>query len=458
MIPAYLIFASKTVAMTQILFKAAKIVNRGKTIEGDLLIQDGRIAKIAPQISAPGAKEIVAASKYLIPGIIDDQVHFREPGLTHKGDIFTESRAAVAGGVTSYMEMPNVKPPTLTQTLLAEKYAIGAARSLANYSFFMGASNDNLEEVLKTNPRDVCGIKAFMGSSTGNMLVDDEGVLRKLFAQAPMMIATHCEDEKTVKNNEAEMREQYGENVPFELHPVIRDVEACYLSSSFAISIAKEFNTRLHILHISTAEELDLFKNDLPLPQKRITSEACVHHLYFSADDYAWAGSQIKCNPAIKETRHRAAIFQAVLDDRIDIIATDHAPHTWEEKQNTYFSAPSGLPLVQHTLNIMLDFYHKGMISLEKIVEKMCHAPAQCFQVAERGYLDEGAWADVVMLDLDHTWTVNKENLRYKCGWSPLVGKTFKGAVEATVVSGHLAYFQGQLNEGKMGERLSFDR
>jgi dihydroorotase len=443
--------------MTQILFKEAKIVNRGRIVEGDLLIQDGRIAKIDTHISAPAAQEIAAAGRHLMPGIIDDQVHFREPGLTHKGDIFSESRAAVAGGVTSYMEMPNVKPPTLTQALLAEKYAIGAARSLANYSFFMGVSNDNLEEVLKTNPRDVCGIKAFMGSSTGNMLVDDDTVLRSLFAKAPMLIATHCEYERLVKNYEAQIREEYGENVPFELHPEIRDVQVCYFSSSYAVSIAKEFNTRLHILHISTADELDLFQNELPLPQKRITSEACVHHLYFSADDYAWAGSQIKCNPAIKEARHREAIFQAVLDDRIDIIATDHAPHTWEEKQGTYFKAPSGLPLVQHTFNIMLDFYHRGMISLEKIVEKMCHAPAQCFQIAERGYLDEGAWADVVMFDLDKTWTVSADNLRYKCAWSPLMGKTFKGAIEATVVSGHLAYFQGQILEGKMGERLTFE-
>ena len=442
--------------MARILFKNAQIVNRGQISNGDLLVENGRISKVGGLIEAAGAREIVAEGKYLMPGIIDDQVHFREPGLTHKADLYTEPRAAVAGGVTSFMEMPNVKPPTLTQELLEEKYQIAAQKSLANYSFFMGASNDNLEEVLKTNPQNVCGIKVFMGSSTGNMLVDDAQTLEALFSQVPMLIATHCEDERTVRANEATMRERYGEEVPIAMHPIIRDVEACLKSSSMAVELAKKHNTRLHILHISTAEELALFRNDIPLTEKRITAELCVHHLYFSADDYATFGTQIKCNPAVKEKRHREALLAALLDDRLDIIATDHAPHTWAEKQNTYFQAPSGVPLVQHTLNVMLEFYHQGLISLEKIVEKMCHAPAQCFHVQQRGYLDEGTWADVVLLDLDKKWTVQKDNVHYKCAWSPFEGHTFKGQVEATLVSGHLAYQDGQFFEEKKGERLTF--
>ncbi|AEE53893.1 dihydroorotase [Haliscomenobacter hydrossis] len=443
--------------MAKILFKNAQIVNRGRIIAGDLLVENGRIAKVGGIIEASGAHEIVADGKHLMPGIIDDQVHFREPGLTHKGDLYTEPRAAVAGGVTSFMEMPNVKPPTLTQELLAEKYQIAASKSLANYSFFMGASNDNLEEVLKTNPHDVCGIKIFMGSSTGNMLVDDEKTLEALFAQVPMLIATHCEDEEMVRHNEALMREKYGENVPINLHPIIRDEEACYKSSSMAVALAKKHNTRLHILHISTAEELALFRNDIPLSAKQITAEVCVHHLYFSAEDYIWAGTKIKCNPAVKAKRHREALLTALLDDRLDIIATDHAPHTWKEKQNTYFQAPSGVPLVQHSLNVMLEFYQNGLISLEKIVEKMCHAPAECFRVEGRGYLDEGAWADVILVDLEKEWTVNLANTYYKCAWTPFQGHTFQGRVEATVVSGHLAYQNGQFFEDKKGERLMFN-
>jgi dihydroorotase len=443
--------------MASILFKNAQIVNRGQISSGDLWVKDGKIARIGGSIEAPGAREIVAEGKYLLPGIIDDQVHFREPGLTHKADLYTEPRAAVAGGVTSYMEMPNVKPPTLNQELLAEKYRIASQKSLANYSFFMGASNDNLEEVLKTNPHEVCGVKIFMGSSTGNMLVDNEQVLEALFAQVPMLIATHCEDEKTVRANEALMRERYGEQVPIDQHPIIRDEEACLKSSRFAVELAKKHNTRLHILHISTGDELALFRNDIPLTQKRITSEVCVHHLYFSADDYAWAGAQIKCNPAIKAKHHREALWAALLDDRLDIIATDHAPHTWSEKQNSYFHTPSGVPLVQHSLNMMLEFYQRGQISLEKIVEKMCHTPAECFRLAERGYLDEGKWADVVLLDMNREWTVQKDNLHYKCGWSPFEGHSFRGQVEATLVSGHLAYYQGQFFEDKKGERLRFN-
>lgn len=442
--------------MARIVFKNAQIVNRGQVSSGDLLVENGKIAKVGGVIEAPGALEIVAEGKHLIPGIIDDQVHFREPGLTHKADLYTEPRAAVAGGTTSFMEMPNVKPPTLTQELLEEKYQIAAQKSLANYSFFMGASNDNLEEVLKTNAQNVCGIKVFMGSSTGNMLVDDTKTLDGLFSQVPMLIATHCEDEQSIRANEALMRERYGEDVPIALHPVIRDEAACLKSSSMAIELAKKHNTRLHILHISTADELPLFRNDIPLTEKRITSEVCVHHLYFNADDYATAGTQIKCNPAVKAKHHQEALLAALLDDRLDIIATDHAPHTWEEKQNKYFQAPSGVPLVQHSLNVMLEFYQRGQISLEKIVEKMCHAPAQCFRVDQRGYLDEGYWADIVLLDLEKEWTVQKDNIYYKCAWSPFEGHRFKGNVEATLVSGHVAYREGQFFEEKKGERVLF--
>jgi len=443
--------------MAEIVFKNAYIVNRGKIITGDLWVKDGRIQRVGGVIDAPNALEVNAEGKYLFPGIIDDQVHFREPGLTHKGEIYTEAKAAVAGGVTSFMEMPNTKPPALTQDLLAQKYAIGAERSLANYSFFMGAGNDNLDEVLRTDPETVCGIKIFMGSSTGNMLVDNTDTLDKLFSQVPMLIATHCEDEATIKRNEASFMAGYGEDIPIEFHPDIRSAAACLLSSMLAVELAQRHNTRLHILHISTADELALFRNDIPLTQKKITSEVCVHHLYFSSSDYEKLGTQIKCNPAIKGKNHRDALFPALLDDRLDIIATDHAPHTWAEKQNSYFNAPSGLSLVQHSLAVMLEFYHQGKISLEKIVEKMCHAPADCFRIPERGYLDEGYWADVALVDLEKEWTVGAENILYRCAWSPFNGHTFKGAVEATVVSGHLAYHNGQFNEEKKGERLRFN-
>jgi dihydroorotase len=444
--------------MKSILIKKAHVINEGKIETKDVFIVNGKIDKIGESLTENADTTIDATDKYLMPGVIDDQVHFREPGLTHKAEIYTEARAAVAGGTTSFMEMPNVKPATLTQELLQKKYDVAAERSLANYSFFMGASNDNLEEALKTDPKTVCGLKIFMGSSTGNMLVDDREVLEKLFSQIKMLIATHCEDEATVRKNMAVFKEEYGEEVPIHLHPVIRNVEACYKSSSLAIELAKKYNTRLHILHISTKEELDLFRNDIPLAEKRITSEVCVHHLYFNADDYAAKGTQIKCNPAIKGKEHQESLMPALLDDRLDIIATDHAPHTWDEKSGTYFNTPSGVPLVQHSLNVMLEFYHEGKISLEKIVEKMCHAPAICFEVEKRGYVREGYWADLVLVDLNKEWEVSKDNLYYKCGWSPFEGHTFKGSIDTTIVSGHIAYTNGKFDESKKGERLTFER
>lgn len=442
--------------MKRILIKNAKVINSGEIAVKDILIADGFIEKIDSSIDTYSDIEINAEGKYIMPGIIDDQVHFREPGLTHKSDLYTEPKAAVAGGVTSFMEMPNTKPPAITQALLQQKYDIAQKRSLANYSFFMGASNDNLEEVLKTDPAEVCGIKAFMGSSTGNMLVDDPNTLEQLFSKTPMLIATHCEDETTIRDNLSKYKDKYGEDIPIHCHPLIRSVEGCLKSSSFAVDLAKKHNTRLHILHISTADELALFRNDIPLAEKRITSEVCVHHLYFNADQYERLGTQIMCNPAIKDKSHQQALFPALLDDRLDIIATDHAPHTWSEKSNNYVNTPSGVPLVQHSLNIMLEFYHKGMISLEKIVEKMCHAPATCFNIRKRGFVAEGYWADLVIFDLEKEWKVNKSNIFYKCNWSPFEGHVFKGKVFGTIVSGHMAYFDGTFDESKKGERLGF--
>ncbi len=442
--------------MQSILIRNAKIVNKGIIREADVLTENGMIARIDGQINQSAAIELDAEGQYLIPGIIDDQVHFREPGLTHKSDLYTEPRSAVAGGVTSFMEMPNTKPAALTQQLLQDKYDIAARRSLANYSFFMGASNDNIDEVLRTDAEAVCGIKIFMGSSTGNMLVDNRDTLDQLFSRCPMLIATHCEDEVTIRRNAAAYRERYGEEVPIEHHPLIRSAEGCLLSSSLAVELAKKHNTRLHILHISTADELALFRNDIPLSEKRITAEVCVHHLYFNAADYARLGTQIKCNPAIKDRSHQSALLPALLDNRLDIIATDHAPHTWEEKQQSYFKAPSGVPLIQHTLNTMLEFEQQGLISLERIVEKMCHAPADCFRIDRRGYIEEGYWADLALLDREQSWTVQKDNIHYKCGWSPFEGHTFKGRVVATVVSGHLAYRNGVFYEEKKGERMRF--
>lgn len=441
------------------LIKSGKVINEGISEVKDIFIKNGRIEKIDQQITvSENHVEINAEEKVVLPGAIDDQVHFREPGLTHKADIFTESRAAVAGGVTSFMEMPNVIPQTVTQDLLAAKYQLGAQKSLANYSFYMGTTNDNLDELLKTDIRSVCGIKIFMGSSTGNMLVDDEKVLERIFSEAPLLIATHCEDEMTVRNNQEAYVKKYGDAVPFEMHPLIRSEEACYLSSSYAVGLAKKHNTRLHILHISTGKETGLFSNDKPLKEKRITSEACIHHLWFSDKDYKEKGSFIKWNPAVKTSEDRDAIWKALLDDRIDVIATDHAPHTLEEKQNVYTKAPSGGPLVQHSMVAMLDFYHEGKISLERIAEKMSHAPAECFQVSERGYLREGYYADIVIADLNKTWTVSKENVMSKCRWSPFEGHTFKSSIEKVFVSGHLAYNEGKIHDSVLGQRMMFDR
>jgi dihydroorotase len=444
--------------MSSTIFKNGKIVNEGKIIEGDLLITNGRIEKIASSIDSGSAKEVDATDRYIIPGIIDDQVHFREPGLTYKADIASESRAAIAGGVTTFMEMPNTKPSALTQELLQDKYDIANKSAYANYSFFMGASNDNIEEVLKTNAKNVCGVKVFMGSSTGKMLVDNEQTLKNIFSKVDALIATHCEDETTIRKNLALYQEKYGDNLLPQHHPEIRSREGCYKSSSLAAGLAKEYNSRLHILHISTKEELDLFTNKIPLEEKRITSEACVHHMFFEQSQYAELGNKIKCNPAIKHESDREAIFQAVLDDTIDIIATDHAPHTMEEKARPYSSAPSGLPLIQHTLNIMLDFYKKDKISLEKIVEKMCHTPAICFQVKERGFLREGFMADIVLVDVEDQWTIQKENIYYKCGWSPLEGRNAQGRIISTYVNGIEVYnHQGKFVQGQ-GSRIEFAR
>lgn len=443
--------------MQKKVIKGALLFNRNKSQYADVLIEGGRISKIDAQLNIPGnAEEINGENLWLIPGIIDDQVHFREPGLTHKADIASESRAAIAGGVTSFMEMPNTNPAALTQELLQQKYDKAAQTSYANYSFFMGASNDNYDEVMRTNPKDVCGIKIFMGSSTGNMLVDNHKTLEHLFANVPMLIATHCEDEATIKENLQKFMLQYGEALQPSMHPLIRSVEGCYLSSSFAVELARRYNTRLHILHISTAKELALFDNSLPLSQKRITSEVCVHHLYFSSDDYTGLGNQIKCNPAIKEISNKEALFPALLDDRLDIIATDHAPHTWVEKSQPYLQSPSGLPLVQHSLNIMMEFVQKGMISMERVVEKMCHAPAECFGLKDRGYIDEGLYADMVLIDPTEQWKVSKENVHYKCGWSPLEGKVFTGKVKRTLVNGKEVYnSNGAFLQGE-GKRLEF--
>jgi dihydroorotase len=440
------------------LLKNANIVNEGRIITGNILITGKFITKISEQEITGKADLIIdAAGKYLFPGCIDDQVHFREPGLTHKGEIYTEAKAAVAGGVTSFMEMPNTIPNTFTQELLEEKYKRASEVSLANYSFFMGASNDNIAEVLKTDPKNVCGIKVFMGSSTGNMLVDKKETLEALFSECKMLIATHCEDEATIKHNMDVYREKYGEDVPMECHPLIRSAEACYKSSSLAVELAKKYNTRLHILHISTAKELELFDNTVPLKEKRITAEACVHHLWFSDADYQTKGALIKWNPAVKTAHDRDAILQAVLDNRIDVIATDHAPHTKEEKAQSYFKAPSGGPLVQHSLNAMLELHKQGKISLEKIAEKMAHAVADCFRIEKRGYIREGYFADLALVDLHDSYTVDASNILYKCGWSPFEGLMFHSKVSHTFVSGHLVYANGKFDETKKGGRLLFE-
>jgi len=444
-------------SMSTTLIKSATIVNEGKQFVADLFIKDGYIERIGSNIDTHADKVINAEGLYLLPGVIDDQVHFREPGLTHKANIHSESRAAVAGGITSFMEMPNTVPNTLTQDLLQDKYDIAAQNSLANYSFFMGASNDNLDEVLRTDIKNVCGIKVFMGSSTGNMLVDNPSTLENLFANAPTLIATHCEDEATIKRNLAHYKELYGDNITIEMHPLIRSAEACYLSSSMAVELAKKHNTRLHILHISTGIEPQLFDNQTPLKDKRITAEACVHHLWFSDKDYATKGNYIKWNPAVKTEQDRDQILAAVLDGHIDVIATDHAPHTIEEKAQLYLQAPSGGPLVQHALPAVLELHHQGKITLEQVAEKMAHNVAICFQIEKRGYIREGYWADLVLVDLNKPWTVNKNNILYKCGWSPFEGTSFRSSITHTFVSGNLVW-DGGLIEGTNGKRLSFER
>ena len=444
--------------MNSTLIRNALLINEGKIFLADVFIQNGLIAQIGQSLEVQADDIIDAGKKYLMPGIIDDQVHFREPGLTHKADIYTESKAAVAGGITSFMEMPNTQPQTLTQDLLELKFKKAKEVSLANYSFFMGASNDNLEEVLKTDPKNVGAIKIFMGSSTGNMLVDDKSVLENIFEKSKMLIAVHCEDEAIIQQNTAHYKSIYGEDVPIEIHPKIRSEEACYKSSSMAIELAKKHDTRLHVFHLSTAKEMELFRNDIPLIEKRITAEVCIHHLWFDDSQYADKGTHIKWNPAVKSKADKEAVFQALLDDRIDIIATDHAPHTLEEKNNTYFNAPSGGPLVQHALVAMLEFYHDRKISLEKIVEKMCHSPAICFQVENRGFLRKGYAADLVLFELNNPWTVKKDNILYKCGWSPFEGNTFKSRVSHTWVNGHLVYQNGKFDESQKGQRLTFSR
>lgn len=444
--------------MSRIILRNAQIVNEGSRYFADLSIRGEIIESIDGQIDIPCDQEIDLNGNLLIPGCIDDQVHFREPGLTYKADIFSESRAAVAGGITSFMEMPNTVPNALTQTLLDDKYAIAAEKSIGNYSFFMGVSNDNYDEVMRTNSENVCGIKIFMGSSTGNMLVDNYNTLEHVFANAPTLIATHCEDETTIKNNLARAKESFGLDIPIEMHPLIRSEEACYLSSSFAVELAKKTGARLHVLHISTAKETGLFSNTLPLKEKKITAEACVHHLWFSDEDYATKGNLIKWNPAVKTSVDREMIWSAVLDNRIDVIATDHAPHTLEEKGQNYLNAPSGGPLVQHALLAMLEKSNQGVISIERIVEKMAHAPADLFRINNRGYIKEGYYADLVEINTGRKTQVNKNNVFYKCGWSPFEGITFNHEVSRTFVNGRLVYEGGKIIEGSNGKRLLFNR
>lgn len=444
--------------MSTILIKNGLLINENEQYYADIFIQDGWIAEISKQgIDKAADKVIDADGQWVVPGVIDDQVHFREPGLTHKAEIYTEAKAAVAGGTTSFMEMPNTNPQSTTQEELEKKYTRASECSLANYSFFMGGTNDNIEEVLKTNPRNVCGIKLFMGSSTGNMLVDNEQTLRNIFSQTPMLIATHCEDEATIRKNTAIYEEKYGDDIPMEAHPLIRNTDACYISSKMATDLAKEYNSRLHILHISTAKEVELFTNNIPLRDKRITAEVCVHHLTFNDADYAKKGSLIKCNPAIKSAADQDALWDALNSDKFDIVATDHAPHTWNEKQNKYKKAPSGLPLVQHSLQLMMEHAKNGRITVEKVIEKMCHAPADLFSIEKRGYLREGYYADVVVLDPNKSETVTKDSVHYKCGWSPLEGFAFSSSISHTIVSGHLAYSQGVFNEDVKGKRLMFE-
>jgi len=440
----------------------AVIVNEGRQQRGSVLIREGRIVGVytneAPAEEIAGAFVIDARGKYLLPGVIDDHVHFREPGLTGKGDIYSESRAAVAGGVTSYMDMPNTVPQTTTQELLAEKFALAAQKSLANYSFYIGATNENIGELLKTDFSKTCGVKLFMGSSTGNMLVDNRKMLENIFAQVQGLIAVHCEDEATIRKNIELFRAKYGEDIPVACHPAIRNDEACYRSSALAVELAHKPNTRLHVLHLSTAKEMQLFRNDIPLSQKRVTAEVCVHHLWFSDADYGRYGARIKWNPAIKTAADRQRLFDALLDGTIDVVATDHAPHTTDEKQNSYFKAPSGGPLVQHSLVAMLEFVHDRRMTIEQVVEKMCHHPALLFRIKERGFIRTGYHADLVLVDVARRWKVAPENILYKCGWSPFEGQQFRSAVTHTWVNGNLVYDNGQLNESSRGMALEFER
>ncbi|QDW19103.1 dihydroorotase [Flavobacterium sp. KBS0721] len=446
--------------MNKILIKNARIVNEGSVFEGDVLIENDLIVEVADSISlkTSDCKVIDAEGSYLIPGAIDDQVHFREPGLTHKGDIESESRAAVAGGITSFIEQPNTVPNAVTQEILEDKYQIAAVKSFANYSFMMGATNDNLEEVLKTNPKNVAGIKIFLGSSTGNMLVDNEATLEKIFSSTPMLIAVHCEDETTIQNNLAAFKEQYGDDVPVTAHHLIRSAEACYISSSKAVALAKKTGARLHIFHLSTAKEMELFTNKIPLEDKKITAEVCVHHLWFTDEDYKTKGNFIKWNPAVKTAQDRAELWKALNDGRIDVIATDHAPHTKEEKMQSYLNAPSGGPLVQHAVVAMFEAHHQGKITVEKIVEKMCHNPAKIFKIEKRGFIKEGYFADLVIVNPSLPWSVKPENILAKCGWSPFENYTFKSRITHTFVNGELVYNNFKVKDLRNGKRLLFDR
>ena len=442
----------------RLLIKNAKLVNQGKSFYSDLLVEEKIIKKIAPKIHENVDRVIDAKGLHLIPGIIDDQVHFREPGLTHKAEIYTESKAAIAGGITSFMEMPNTKPQTLTQELLEEKFQLGDKKSIANFSFFMGASNNNLPEVLKTNPNHVGAIKIFMGSSTGDMLVDNKKVLEEIFKKSDCLIAVHCEDEETIQKNLDEAKNKFGEDIPIEMHPKIRSVDACYKSSSLAVELAKKHNTRLHVFHISTEKELQLFTNTKPLSEKRITAEVCIHHLYFNSNDYKTKGTHIKWNPAVKEKSDQDALLAALLDNRLDVIATDHAPHTIEEKNNKYLQAPSGGPLVENALKVMLKFVKEKKITIEEVVEKMCHNPAICFQIEKRGFIKEKYYADLVLVDIEKEYEVTEGKILSKCGWSPFVGEKLNGQVEYTIVNGHIAYEKGVFDESKKGMRLVFNR
>ena len=442
-----------------ILIKNAKIVNENTIFFGDVLIENEIIKQISSEIKAPENVEIINADgKYLIPGFIDDQVHFREPGLTHKANIATESRAAIAGGITTFIEMPNTVPQATTQKLLEDKFTIAAKDSYANYSFMFGGTNDNLEELLKTDPKKVAGIKLFLGSSTGNMLVDNEEILEKIFSSTKMIISVHCEDEATIRKNTEEFIEKYGEDIPIKYHPIIRSEEACYLSSSKAIELAKKTGARLHVFHLSTAKETHLFRNDIPVEEKQITSEVCIHHLWFSDKDYEEKGTHIKWNPAVKTEADRLGLWEALLDDRIDVIATDHAPHTLEEKSDKYLKAPSGGPLVQHAIVAILEKVKEGVISIEKAVEKMSHNPAKLFQIEKRGFIKEGYFADIVLIDTNKPQTVSRDNLLYKCGWSPFEGTTFSSTITHTFVNGNLIYNNGVFNDEIKGKRITFNR